>query len=490
MPAAVGEGMLDQVLKKIVWPLLGIALVITGCFAVYKNYESVIPYAMIGVGLFMVSFEKAGGIFNYSMELVNKFKDSLKELKEPEKEKGGASAGGDEVTSQGVLDEDAPPSDPDEWNRKLRPVLYQASHYSVPTYYLNPTLKVIDWNVAFELIFQDILGKIRNRHVNYFINELANKNQVFDHAREFTVKVRHGQLPLVDIEPLVYRSPKYGNAQGNVGFVKVATQLNDSKGVQQGWCVALMLQDINWGAFQTDLYEKVRADKLWSVYSASYDRILKRFPPYNKLIEDIVAVIPDDCNSVLDLGAGTGNVTNVLINKGLRVTAVENNIAMLEKLRERQFNPPLVTIVKASVEFLDSLEPKFREAFDAAVMVNVLYAIEDPLSCLQSVFRLLKPGGVLAFSTTHSETRLDPLLESIKSCLREAGTYDALAQDYEKLYEANKDIEQTIALRHSRDDYRRWVKTAGFQITRDVPSTYEGAVMLIHALKPKMESKH
>src|SRR5262245_57163002 len=111
VPAAVGKGMLDQVLKKIVWPLLGIALVITGCFAVYKNYESVIPYAMIGVGLFMVSFEKAGGIFNFSLELVIKFKKNLKELED--KGKDSASGTDVEVTSHGVLDEDAPPSDPD-----------------------------------------------------------------------------------------------------------------------------------------------------------------------------------------------------------------------------------------------------------------------------------------------------------------------------------------------------------------------------------------
>ena len=117
-------------------------------------------------------------------------------------------------------------------------------------------------------------------------------------------------------------------------------------------------------------------------------------------------------------------------------------------------------------------------------MVNVLYAVGDPLACLQSIFHLLKPGGVLAFSTTHKETRLDPLLDAIKKQLKETGKYDALAKDYERLYEANKDIEQTIALRHSRDEYKEWVKTAGFVIIKDVPSTYEGAVMLIHALKP------
>ena len=59
----------------------------------------------------------------------------------------------DDVTSYeditGFDTEDPPP---DVWYRKLRPVLHQATHYSVPTYFLDENLKVIDWNVAFELI--------------------------------------------------------------------------------------------------------------------------------------------------------------------------------------------------------------------------------------------------------------------------------------------------------------------------------------------------
>src|SRR5260370_20268014 len=241
--------MVDQVGKKVVWDVVGIGLVVSGgIIAISQKEFSAVPYMLIGVGLLMVSFEQARGLGDFTVELVKKIKSSLKEDKaDPDGQDG-------EAVKQGVLDEDAPPPDPDEWNRRLTPVLYHASHYSVPTYYLNLQLKVIDWNVAFELVFRDMLGKIRNRHVNYFINELDNKNEVFDHAREFTEKVRHGQLPRVDIEPLTYRSSKYGNANGKVAFVKVATQLNDVKGEQQGWSVALMIRDINWCSFHLDLY--------------------------------------------------------------------------------------------------------------------------------------------------------------------------------------------------------------------------------------------
>jgi ubiquinone/menaquinone biosynthesis C-methylase UbiE len=153
---------------------------------------------------------------------------------------------------------------------------------------------------------------------------------------------------------------------------------------------------------------------------------------------------------------------------------------MLDRLRSKKLSPDSLTVVKASVENLTALPD---ESFDAAVMVNVLYAVGDPLTCLQGVHRILKPKGVLGLSTTHAEVDLDPLLARIKSWLEEEGKYDALAADYLVVRDLNKAIEKEIAKRYTRDNYREWIKAAGFKITRDVPSTYEDAVMLIHAVK-------
>jgi ubiquinone/menaquinone biosynthesis C-methylase UbiE len=305
---------------------------------------------------------------------------------------------------------------------------------------------------------------------------MANFDEMIAHAQKFTKRVLKGQIPFVDVEPIHYRSEKYGE----VSFVKVAAQLHDPEGRLRGWSVSLLIRDIDWEAFQNDLLEEARKDKLWSVYSASYDRVLLEFPPYKKLIDDIIAVVPAGNQSVVDLGAGTGNVTAVLLQAGHAVTAVENNHAMLDRLRSKRMDRNRLTVVKSSVENLDCLPDA---SFDAAVMVNVLYAVNDPLTCLQAVYRILKPGGTLGFSTTHSETELGPLLGGIKARLEEIGKFDALADDYKLLYDINKAIEKDIAKRHTRDEYRQWVRAAGFKIMRDDPSTYEDAVMLIHARK-------
>jgi ubiquinone/menaquinone biosynthesis C-methylase UbiE len=153
---------------------------------------------------------------------------------------------------------------------------------------------------------------------------------------------------------------------------------------------------------------------------------------------------------------------------------------MLDRLRSKHLSGRKPTVVKSSIENLTTLPD---ESFDAAVMVNVLYAVDDPLACLQEVHRILKPNGVLGLSTTHSETELDTLLNSIKGQLQESGKYRDLVIDYHILRDVNKQIEKVMAKRHTRDKYREWVGAAGFLITKDVPSTYEEAVMVIHAMK-------
>jgi ubiquinone/menaquinone biosynthesis C-methylase UbiE len=383
----------------------------------------------------------------------------------------------DEVARQydDVVYVGSPPPPVDVWDRNLRPVLHQAIHYSVPTYYLDSNLNVIDWNIAFEMLFSRILGAIQRKHVVRFIAELQDRESVYEHARIFSQMVVQGRLPVVDVEPLSYDTGRYGK----VRFLKVATQLHDGNANLRGWAVGLMIEDIDWQAFGCDLLERLTEDKLWSVYSASYDRVLTNYPKYQQLLQDVISVIPSDEMKVADLGAGTGNVTAALLLGKHRVTAVENNMGMLDRFRHKGFSSESVTVVKASVENLDMLD---NESFDAAVMMNVLYAVGDPLGCLRAIHRILKPGGVLALSTTHAGVTLDPLLNDIKKSLQNQGLYSALADDYMRVYQVNKHIELTIARRHSRDAYLNWVRDAGFSVKRE-EDTYEGAVMLVHAQK-------
>jgi SAM-dependent methyltransferase len=360
---------------------------------------------------------------------------------------------------------------------ELRSVLYQAPRYSTPTYFLDPHLAVVHWNVAFELIFQPILPAIRRHHVNHFIVELANQDEVFDHARVFTDKVNEeGQLPLVDLEPLVYESPDYGRVE----FIKVATQLADGDANLKAWSVSLLLKKIDWPLYLRDLEERLREDRLWGLYAVSYDAILRGFKPYEDLIQDVIGPIPSWAMRVLELGAGTGNVTERLLGRDYNVLAVENNSFMLEKMAAKGMcSSKKLTILMESVE---NTEFDNQRNFDAAVAVNVAYALEDPLRCFRRVADALKRGGIFSLSTTHSNTNLDALLHAIRADLEAKGKLTDCREHYDRVVSVNRAIEKTIAKRYSVEQYTEWLVDAGFQIVCSQPKYFD-AVEVIHARK-------
>ncbi len=378
-----------------------------------------------------------------------------------------------------VSDADKPPLSPNDQANQLhvlRSVLYQASKYTTPTYFLDAHLFVIHWNLAFEVIFRPILHRIRRRHVNAFIVELANYSAVFDHARAFTEKKRRGELPLIDREPLVYESQDYGTVE----LEKMAAQLTDSNAEVKAWAVALLIKRIDWGLYLPTLEQRLRDDKLWNIYALCYDPVLLDFPPYKDLIREVLTGIPQAPGDVLELGAGTGNVTRELLRHGHTVTVIENNTGMLEKFSEKGLQRDgRVTLV---VESVDSTDFGGKKDFDAAVAVNVVYALDDPYGCFRKVACALKPGGTFVVSTTHSETNLDPLLDAIGESLRSEGTFEAKEKYYCQVVEINRDIEQKLARKYTREQYESWLFDAGFEVISKRDS-YVGAVVVFVARK-------
>ena len=360
--------------------------------------------------------------------------------------------------------------------RDLRSVMYQAPRYTTPTYFLDPHLAVVAWNVAFELIFRRILPDIRSRHVNNFIIALANQSEVFEHAREFTEKVKEGHLPLVDTEPLVYESPDYGKME----FIKVATQLTDADANLKAWSVALLPKKFDWKLFQRDLEERLSEDRMWGLYAVSYDALLRGFKPYEDLIQHVISGIPAGATRVLELGAGTGNVTEKLLLRNYQVWAVENNPFMLEKMAEKRLGSNRnLTVLMESVE---NTEFDGKHDFDAVVAVNVAYALDDPPGCFRKVAEALRKAGVFTLSTTHSNTNLDALLEGIRDDLVSKGKFESCREHYDRLVSVNRAIERTIARRYSLEQYKQWLVETGFEIVRSEPKYFD-AVEMIHACK-------
>lgn len=90
---------------------------------------------------------------------------------------------------------------------------------------------------------------------------------------------------------------------------------------------------------------------------------------------------------VLDVGAGTGKLTAGLVADGRRVTAVDPDAAMLDKLTA---NLPGVTTAVGTAESI----PVADGAFDAAVLGQAWHWV-DAADGSAELGRVLRPGGVL-----------------------------------------------------------------------------------------------
>jgi ubiquinone/menaquinone biosynthesis C-methylase UbiE len=100
---------------------------------------------------------------------------------------------------------------------------------------------------------------------------------------------------------------------------------------------------------------------------------------------------------VLEIGCGTGALTEKLIARGAHVTAVDQNPEMLERARARlaDSSPDAVTFVERTASEIDSFPERSFDAVVASLSLSEMSKHERAfvLKCAQ---RVLRPGGVIA----------------------------------------------------------------------------------------------
>ena len=93
----------------------------------------------------------------------------------------------------------------------------------------------------------------------------------------------------------------------------------------------------------------------------------------------------------LEIGCGTGNFTESFAMSGANLLALDISEDLLKLARERHL-PSTVDFICQPIETLD-----MPETFDAIIGSSVLHHLEIS-SSLKMIYRLLKPGGIIAFA--------------------------------------------------------------------------------------------
>jgi demethylmenaquinone methyltransferase / 2-methoxy-6-polyprenyl-1,4-benzoquinol methylase len=122
-------------------------------------------------------------------------------------------------------------------------------------------------------------------------------------------------------------------------------------------------------------------DRVGAVLSLGQDPRWRRF---------LVARLPRDGGHVLDVATGTGLVAEALLERGFRVTGLDQSPEMLARAQAR-FDGR-VELVEASAEAM----PCPNAAFDHLTFTYLLRYVDDPAATLRELARVVRPGGTVA----------------------------------------------------------------------------------------------
>lgn len=118
-----------------------------------------------------------------------------------------------------------------------------------------------------------------------------------------------------------------------------------------------------------------------SLYDKKHDFVFK----YGEYLVQMLT--PQEGERILDIGCGTGYLTNLIAASGAFVTGMDNSIDMIAKARNEY---PHLPFRLASVTDFD-----FNESFDALFSNAVLHWVTEKEQAIKCMYDNLKPGGRL-----------------------------------------------------------------------------------------------
>jgi glycosyltransferase involved in cell wall biosynthesis len=139
--------------------------------------------------------------------------------------------------------------------------------------------------------------------------------------------------------------------------------------------------------------------KFWLVddlYAAPYGRgVLNNLHGTPQYLSWLARVIrPYLGDTVLELGAGIGNLAGRLMSRRLLYVAAEKDPLHLHALRNRFLRTPNVRVRRIDPEEPADFDDR-DGTFDTVLCLNVLEYLDEPRAAVESIRRLLNPGGTL-----------------------------------------------------------------------------------------------
>lgn len=152
----------------------------------------------------------------------------------------------------------------------------------------------------------------------------------------------------------------------------------------------------------------IKTRQFFNSIADDWDELNKEVLGAFSLPQEVKKSVPTTCKIAVDLGCGTGEVLDKLLEISENVIGVDGSPKMLD-LARRRFNDNIAKLSHLSLRIgeLDHLPLRDNEA-DFACINLVLHHLSDPRIALSEIERVLAPHGLLFISdfVQHKEEKM------------------------------------------------------------------------------------
>ncbi len=154
---------------------------------------------------------------------------------------------------------------------------------------------------------------------------------------------------------------------------------------------------------------------------SSYDKFAKQYSDSHgddgdyfhqtQIDPNILKIVGNPKDKVVyDLGCGNGYMSRKFVTNGAKVFASDISEELIKLAKEKSKGLDIDYSVRDGIDFSSFEDQKF----DIVIMNMVIHYIEDIDSLFKEISRVLKPNGILSFSTNHFFRPTSPYSDWIK----------------------------------------------------------------------------